>query len=386
MRTLVYANPRTALYPTIAVFARAGFRVEVVSGNLTNDISEWVHRFHKIESLDEGLRVVSRLAETGDYDFLVPVDDICIKQVKEGSWPEWLKPRMLPVISAEHFSHLASKVGLGFMLRNNGIPTPDFLAVNSPAELFSHAETFGFPVILKEDFSFSGAGTFLCRSSQDLAIALDQLKTFPVLCQRYIDGKLFSVEALYVKGKLIHFAYSEILKNFQRKEFSVSCARRYPAATDYPRDLELWVQKLGAALGVHGFLNIGGIQEAASGDLYFFEADARPNAWVLHPSLFGNCFSSALKRFYGTKNDQAFTVQSGPPQAKVMSIANRLSGMDFFLNRYAAWECAQLEPNPKNLMLRRLKYEIASLIRLRAWRRFRKRPPVAIRRIRGWPS
>jgi 5-(carboxyamino)imidazole ribonucleotide synthase len=97
-----------------------------------------------------------------------------------------------------------------------GVPTPNFLAVDTPADLDNAVRAIGLPAVLKtRRFGYDGKGQMALRSTQDVAAAWERLGGRPLLYEQLVpfDREL---SLLAVCGRDGAIAYYPLIENHHR--------------------------------------------------------------------------------------------------------------------------------------------------------------------------
>jgi hypothetical protein len=214
------------------------------------------------------------------YNLIVATEDKMLEAIKLSDIPINIKIKLLPVISDDFMNHLYSKVNLSIKLLNTSIRTPDSFIAYDKEDITQFEMKIQKPYLLKKDSSGGGAGIYLVGEEQRVSELINNMN-FPIVVQKKIVGKLLDLSGFYQNGELIYFHCSEMLI-CRPNDFGLSIVRRYYKSDrigeGYHRDLAA----LGKLLGIHGFTNVSAIRASLDGNLYIFEADIRPNAWVEH--------------------------------------------------------------------------------------------------------
>ena len=140
------------------------------------------------------------------------------------------------------------------------------------------------------------------RSPNDVVELLDQIK-FPVILQRKIEGELTAFDGIFLNGELVFFGRSAMSKSMRNKagvEFGPSAVRQYVKNPFASRSDVSNMRLLGASLHGHGFCNITSIV-TPDGEVWFFEADMRPNVWAEDPKYFGQDPAECIRSFYSER-------------------------------------------------------------------------------------
>jgi len=154
-------------------------------------------------------------------------------------------------------------------------------------------EAFKFPLLIKQDLSWSGVGIFKCYNETELSDTLHKIQAKEnLVVQEFIDGEDVGVEALYKDGALVAFITSKVL-TYMGNAFSVSTRRIYYR----DNTLEKLLQELGEAFGINGFVNIAYMLEKHTGKYYLIEVDFRLNSWFAYGRFIGCDFSEAVNRY-----------------------------------------------------------------------------------------
>jgi predicted ATP-grasp superfamily ATP-dependent carboligase len=339
------------------LLTRTGFTVDVISTSSLFKRSRSVRHYILAKENDVLLKVASEKAKK-KYSLVVIGDDPALGKILDSDLCIDEKLALLPVTSKEHFKHVFSKIGLSQTLRESGLFTPDFRVAYDEHELKTAAAELGYPLFVKLDSSSGGVGIFESSSSDDLEKVVSRVKAYPVLLQEKIQGIEVSMEAFYQNGKLIHFAYSTQEK--YKYQFGPTLVRRYVQLSSLDQRVFDDLGLLGSTLGAHGFVNISSIRSDVDGNLYFFEADMRPNLWLAHPRYFGNDPVMAIRSHFstGATLEHPYPFDARYPPEILLSHALRIGLDDLVLNRYQVWRHL-----PDNFFYLTLRYRIWAWMR-----------------------
>lgn len=149
-----------------------------------------------------------------------------------------------------------------------------------------------FPILLKENFSFSGIGIQYCADPSLLQDCLDKVinKTNLVL-QEFIEGEDIGVEALFRDGELITYNCAQILA-YMHNKFSFTTRRRYYQSDEIASLLKI----LGKQVGLNGFASIQYVHHKERDTYYLLEVDARTNMWMPFSRFTEHDFSEGIKK------------------------------------------------------------------------------------------
>lgn len=273
---------------------KGGFKVDVFCGP-----TSWLlkNSFYDrwIPAPKDNTEFMQQLEETvlkNGYDLVVQGDEKALKLANEFISNESLFYKLLPLTKIGNRAVISSKTGFSEICDKYGLPTPAFL-IYSKENGDNELEDLKYPLIAKTDFSWGGTGVKLCKSRKELEDFLLPLKTTEkVVLQEYIKGKEVPVEAFYWEGQLLEMACADILE-YDKDEFTYSTRRRY-----YKPDnaFRCQVEEAGAAIGIHGFVNMAFMRAEVDGRYYLIETDLRPTSWVAYTKFTGNPLWKALRK------------------------------------------------------------------------------------------
>jgi predicted ATP-grasp superfamily ATP-dependent carboligase len=249
-----------------------------------------------IESSTEHEVFVSQLisiieANSDHYDWIVPLDDASVKLLNDSITTEYLFNKVMPINRIENREILSSKIGLSNICKKYNIATPRFL--NYSDILFPETiQQLQFPILLKEDYSFSGIGIQCCET-YDLfpdCLAKVRIKDNLVL-QEFITGEDIGVEALFRDGELIMYNCADVL-TYMYNKFSFTTRRLYYQNDEVATLLKI----LGKSVGLNGFASIQYIYHPGRKIYYLIEVDARVNSWMPYSRFTGHSFIDGIKK------------------------------------------------------------------------------------------
>jgi predicted ATP-grasp superfamily ATP-dependent carboligase len=278
------------------MFKRAGCKVDVfcdhASWLLSNKYyDEWIKSSDDPETFKNEL--IALVEKDPDYyDWVVLLEDISIKLFNESVTEEWLFKKLLPLTKIENREVLSSKMGLSTVCEKYGIVTPRFLNYSDEYDLETIQQKLQFPILLKEDFSFSGIGVHYCDEPWQFEWCLDKaLNTTNLVLQEFIKGDDVGLEALFKDGELITYNCAEVL-SYMYNRFSFTTRRRY-----YQNEqITELLKTLGKSIGLNGFASIQYIYHPERDIYYLIELDARTNSWMPYSRFTEHDFSAGIKR------------------------------------------------------------------------------------------
>ncbi len=227
-----------------------------------------------------------------NYDWIILADDPLIKLLNEAIQSNSLFDKIMPLKNSTYRKILGSKAGLSTICNQLNILTPEFIIYDEANFIQQQINTIHFPVLLKQDLSWGGMGITICNTKNDILLALEKIdiKTNLVI-QQYINGEDVGVEALFWKGELICCNISKVLSYINNK-FSISTRRVFY----YNEIIKNELQKIGKAVGLHGFASVGFFHEEHTNKYYLLEIDIRPNSWMPYGKFTGNDFAEGIKK------------------------------------------------------------------------------------------
>ncbi|KIO48444.1 ATP-grasp domain-containing protein [Nitrosospira sp. NpAV] len=334
------------------LLTRTGFTVDVISINPLFKRNKSIRDYFLAKQNDVLLKIASEKIKK-EYSLVVIGDDPTLGKILHSDLSTDEKLALLPVTSKEHLAHVFSKIGLSQVFRKNGLLTPDFRIANDENGLRDAARELGYPLFIKLDSASGGTGIFESSDPGDLEDAIGRVKAYPVLVQRKVQGVEVSMEAFYQNGRLIHFAYS--LQEKYKYRFGPTMVRRYVQLSQLEQKVFDDLGLLGRALGAHGFVNISSIRSNIDGNLYFFEADMRPNLWLAHPRYFGDDPARIIRTHFltGATLEQPYPFDIRYPPEILLPHALRIGLSDLLLNRYQVWKHL-----PENFFYFMLRYRL----------------------------
>lgn len=218
-------------------------------------------------AMAEQLRV--HLSSRRPYDWVVFGDDPLLAALADRRDEAWLRA-LLPIApESPDVALLGSKIGFAYACARHSLPTPRWRVATTPTSGVAAADAIGYPLIAKRDRSSAGNGVFRITHRTEL---IEKLKSSgkPLLLQEFIDGPIWSVEALFDHGQVVAWASSQIRQTWPTS-FGNSTARRFRHAPA----LGALTQRIGETIRPHGFANITAIETKAG--FLLIELDLRTN-------------------------------------------------------------------------------------------------------------
>ena len=189
-----------------------------------------------------------------------------------------------PFVSVDTARWSTDKYQMKHRFMDSDVPCAKGLLVSSTSEV----EGFDFPVIVKPRDNSGSRGVKLCRTNEEVAVAVVEAKEYSkmesVLVEEYVEGREFSVEALHCSGKTDIIQFTE--KRTTEFPYNVELGNRQPAnLTETQKELVgVIVEQAAKALG---FENCPSHTELKINDRGIFVIETSPR-------LGGDYITSAL--------------------------------------------------------------------------------------------
>ncbi len=101
--------------------------------------------------------------------------------------------------------------------RENGVPTPDFAAIESRAELDAALKEIGLPAVLKtRKFGYDGKGQFVLKTPRDADKAWEKLGGVPLILESFVPFER-EVSILAVRGQGGEKRFYPLVENHHRE-------------------------------------------------------------------------------------------------------------------------------------------------------------------------
>ncbi len=279
-----------------------GYTVDVFSKENSwvlknNVINKWIPA---ADNDDQFIHQLLSFIETekDTYNWIIPGDDIVIRNLNEHISNETLFYKVMPLTKIENRSILGSKSGFSQICSKYGIKTPGYLVYESGMELNDIEQSVKYPLLLKVDKSEGGYGVFLCNNRNDLKDNLDKIKdTTNLVIQQFIKGYDVNTEVLCHNGKLLVYSSSKTLKIMGK--YGVSTERLFYNNAVLTKTL----QSIAAQIGLNGFGNVVFMFDEQHNEYYLIEIDLRPNAWMYYGKYTGNDFAKAINNRLQMKDE-----------------------------------------------------------------------------------
>jgi hypothetical protein len=269
--------------------------------------TRFLQRHYVLEDVTNRRRIETALADAiRDWkpDLIIPGDEravsflhALVRRAKRGARVA-LDGAALSVVAkslgdADHYDTLLLKSETIALARRCGVRTPEGGSVSSAEEAVALARRIGFPVYVKQAFSWAGQGVIRCQTAEEVAAAYASVQPprrrglhhkaarrllgrdwYPVGSkvdvQKGVEGSPAFYSALAWRGKMVAGFAGLVEKT--RSENGPSVVVRVAMHEEMAR----MSSELIAATGASGFIGFDFMIEAATRKAYLLECNARP--------------------------------------------------------------------------------------------------------------
>jgi len=205
--------------------------------------------------------------------------------------PIEIKLKMLPIRNPQAISVLGSKANFIKHCTSASVPCPTTEVIPAPEFLENSLKNFSLPVIIKSDRGSGGMAVRVVNEIAELTREPLPQSWYPLIIQKFVEGDLRGVDALFRDGDLMGWMYCD--RFVFLTEFGPSVSRRYinPPTLDFEEALV----KFGKATGAHGFANCSFFYLPEEERHLLFEVDLRTNAWHHLGKLFDLDWSALMQ-------------------------------------------------------------------------------------------
>ena len=323
---------------TSDILIHAGFSIEVLTTDQNLTSPKFFHQCYYAKNNHDLIKKADQLL-INQYDLIVITEDSILKLILNSNLPVHSKVILLPICSAQNFTHIYSKINLSHLFEKKNIRTPAYFVAHSLDDLKTKMHSFKHPMLIKIDASAAGKGIVECNHSSDIDLIASKIKHYPVLVQQKIQGKTIDTSGFFQNGQPIHFDYSSFEKTYLNPH-GPSVLRRYYPLSAMNADIFDEISQLGLALGAHGFVNITCILSAIDHKRYYIEADMRPNVWAGFSKYFTTDIASRIKHYFehGRVLDIKDICSVSNHMSTLLPYYARLSWVELLTNRYHCWK------------------------------------------------
>lgn len=123
----------------------------------------------------------------------------------------------LPGMTSSYLKRFRDKLTMRNLAASNGIPCPEFIGAFNAADIANYLETVPGPWVVKPRHEVSAFGIRKCHTASEVWDVLNELDSrntwrdhpSQFLIERFIEGKVFHVDAVVDKGKVVAAGVSQ---------------------------------------------------------------------------------------------------------------------------------------------------------------------------------
>ncbi|WP_233637596.1 MULTISPECIES: acetyl-CoA carboxylase biotin carboxylase subunit family protein [unclassified Streptomyces] len=142
------------------------------------------------------------------------------------------------------------KIRMRMALAAGGVRVPDHLPAVDPADAAATAQHLGLPVVIKKATGSRGRGSMLCRSTEDVARAVETLSPAALLVERAVEGPEYAVQSITSNSRTT--VVSVLAQHVGPGPRQAETGYDYPSGLDTEREAEI-TAFVTRALAVLGF-------------------------------------------------------------------------------------------------------------------------------------
>ncbi|MCL2854746.1 MAG: 5-(carboxyamino)imidazole ribonucleotide synthase [Defluviitaleaceae bacterium] len=166
---------------------------------------------HIVGSLKDA-NAIKKLAEISDvitYE-IEHINVDALFEVEKAGKPVYPTPASLKIIQ--------NKLSQKTRLLEEGVPAPDLLPVNSPADLLAAGEKFGYPMMVKACLGgYDGKGNFLIKTPEQAEEAFKTLGSTDLMVESFVDFTM-EISVLACRGQNGEIAVYPVAQNDHENE------------------------------------------------------------------------------------------------------------------------------------------------------------------------
>jgi hypothetical protein len=255
-----------------------------------------------------------------DADLVVPLDNVSAQCLRVIATSKSITPHLRILLekslgSPTGYQAVCSRSGLMRFASQLGIHLPLFCISADPDELLSHAQQWGFPVVLKSENTCGGHGVAIARTTDQLRAAVTELHSGSVVrrTRRALGRGFWQMAGLgetvgappllqsFMPGvpamRTVSTWQGQVLEGVSFLAEKVNPAPTGPSTmVRFVENAEMadTARRLVAGLGCSGFLSFDFMLDEATGRAALIEANPRPIGTTHLGRLFGHDPCAAL--------------------------------------------------------------------------------------------
>jgi len=246
---------------------------------------------------------INKLFMSGSFpeiDIVMNTAEGILSRNREGWLPSLFEINNIPYSGSDAYALnlTLNKLHTKIIAEHLSIPTPQYCKIDCIEDIHVAAKTIKGPWILKPNYEGSSSGVMLVSSEAELEQAfykLSQAYQQTLLCEKYIDGREYTVALLYDNQNTKTLGTVEIIRKGETKIGVFSAEDKYSeTCTKIPATLpkniitrmEQDAKKLHCFLGCHDYSRAD-YRVDSDGNYYLLEITPLPN--IDYESGFAKC-------------------------------------------------------------------------------------------------
>ena len=190
---------------------KMGYKLVVVRHSLNDEAKKLVDHFipvytHNFEKMDYAVRTIVQKAKEIEVDGIMTRWDAGVPIMASVS--QNLGFRTIPPESAQILRY---KHEMKYFFKDKGLPTSEFLVVNTLQEGLGAAEKIGYPIVLKPSLGYGSWGVTMIKSEIELKekfkrilnLSIQEFVSDQLLIEEYLQGPELNVDSIVYQGKVI---------------------------------------------------------------------------------------------------------------------------------------------------------------------------------------
>ena len=192
---------------------KMGFWVAILENDTTCPAHSLVdhHIVKEYKKGNEGILELAAMCDVLTYD-IEHINVDALFEVEKSGTPVYPSPASLKVIQNKYTQKQT--------LLDKGVPVPEFLPVNSAADITAAGEKFGYPMMLKACLGgYDGRGNFLVKSAAQAKEGYDALggDGSPMMIEKFVDFTI-EISVLACRGRDGEIAIYPVGQNNHKNE------------------------------------------------------------------------------------------------------------------------------------------------------------------------
>ncbi len=195
---------------------------------------------------EKGIRALAEESDVITFESEFINDTVLKELLKEGK-------RVDP--SPKTLSIIKDKLNQKQYLKNNSIPTADFMGVTTVSDIKQAIKKFGYPILLKARFdAYDGKGNFVINNESDITKGIEKLEGRELYVEHYVPfvKEVAIMVACSIKGEIVPYPVVETIHKDNVCDVVIIPARISSKAAKNAMDLAMQVASHLEGAGVFG--------------------------------------------------------------------------------------------------------------------------------------